>query len=76
MYIYLYMCACVCVCVCLCICMDVWIDRSMTVYICMTIYICNMSTLLIKLMNVLIIYLISTFVHGFVFKTYTSLSTV
>ncbi len=33
------------------------------------------STRIIKLMDVLIIYLINTFVHGFVFKTYTHLST-
>ncbi len=34
-----------------------------------------MSTRIIKLMVVLIIYLVSTFVHGFVFKTCTPLST-
>ncbi len=35
----------------------------------------HMSTLIIKLMHVLIIYLISAYVHDFVFKTYTPLST-
>ncbi len=34
-----------------------------------------MSTCIIKLMAVLIIYVVGTFVDGFVFKTYTPLST-
>ncbi len=33
----------------------------------------HVYTLIIKLMDVLIIYLISRFIHGFVFKTYTLL---
>ncbi len=35
----------------------------------------HMSTFIRKLMDVLIIYLISTFVQGFVFKTYTHICT-
>ncbi len=53
---------------------DVWISMGMNVYTFMSICM-HMSTLIIKLMDVLIIYLISTFVHGFVFKTYTPLFT-
>ncbi len=49
---------------------DVWIGMGMIVYICMSIYM-HMSTVIIKSMDALIIYLIRTFVHGFVFKTYT-----
>ncbi len=47
---------------------------SMIVYICIYIYM-HMSTDINKLMDGLIIYLINIFVHGFVFKTYTPLST-
>ncbi len=35
----------------------------------------HISAFIIKLMDVLIIYLVSTYVHSFVFKTYTSIST-
>ncbi len=40
----------------------------LAIYICMSVYM-HMSILLIKLINVLIIYLIITFVHDFVFKS-------
>ncbi len=43
-------------------------------YVCILLYM-QMSTFIIKLNDVLMIYLISTFVHGFVFNTYTPLST-
>ncbi len=78
MCIYIYKCVYVCVCVCvqqyayMHACGDVWIGMGVIVYICMTIYM-YMSTLNIKLMDVLIIYLISTFVHGFLFKADTPL---
>ncbi len=60
----------------MCIYVYMWmcIGMGMIVYVCMSIYL-HMSTL-IKLMDVLIIYLITTFVYGFVFKTYTPLSHV
>ncbi len=47
------------------------------VYMCMSICL-HMSAFIIKLMDVLVIYLISTYayVHSFVAKTYTPLSTV
>ncbi len=45
----------------------------MIVSLCMSIY--TMSAFIIKLMDVVIIYLISTYVHDFVFKTYAPLST-
>ncbi len=59
------------------ICMheDMWIGMGYDCkYMYVTIYML-MSTHIIKLMDILIIYLISTFVHGFVFKTYTPLFT-
>ncbi len=58
----------------ICMHMDVHIGMGMIAYICLSIY-WHMSTPIIKFMDVHIIYLISTFVHSFVFKTYTSLST-
>ncbi len=51
-----------------------WIDMGIIVYICMSIYM-HIHTLISKLMDVLIIYLISTFTPSFVFKPYTPLST-
>ncbi len=50
----------------------IWFSRyeSLWMYIKM-----HMSTCIIILMVVFIIYLFCTFVHGFVFKTYTPLST-
>ncbi len=62
MYAFMY------VCVYICMDVDVWIGMSMIVYICMF--------KIIKFKDVLIIYLISTFAHGFVFKCYTPISTL
>ncbi len=77
-YASIYICVNVCLCVPMymhvCIHVDVWMGMGMIVYICMSLYV-HMSTL-IKLMDVIIIYLISTLVHGFVYTTYTPLSTV
>ncbi len=53
---------------------EVTVIMSMIVYMCMSVYM-HMSTCITKLMDVLIIYLFSTFVHGFEFKTYMPLST-
>ncbi len=43
---------------CVCVSVDVWNGMGKIVFICMSIYM-HMSTLIIKLMDVLIIYLIA-----------------
>ncbi len=73
--IYVHMCICIClICVHVCIHTSVCISMDMIVEMCMSIHM-DMFAFTTKLMDVLIIYLISTYVHGFVFKTYTPLST-
>ncbi len=74
-----YVCICMCVCLCTCIYACMWYICG-SEYDCLYVYVyiyiyMHMSTFIIKLMDVLIIYLISTFVHGFAFQTYTPLST-
>ncbi len=59
----------------ICMQVDMWIGMDMIVYKYMYRYNICTSTRIIKLMDVLIIYLINIFVHGFVFKTYTAIST-
>ncbi len=66
-YLYVYMFVCNYVYAHMCMHLDVRIGMGMILYICMSIYM-HMSTHIIKLRYVLIIYLISTFVHGFVLK--------
>ncbi len=70
MCVYVGMCIYVCVYICICMHVDMWIGMGMIV-ICM-----HMSIRIIKLMDVLIIYLISPFLHNFVFKYYTPISTL
>ncbi len=48
---------------------------DMIVYMCLSISM-HMFTFIIKLIDVIILYLIRKCVHGFVFKAYTTLSTV
>ncbi len=57
------------ICVCICLHVGVCLSMGMIVYMCMSTCM-HMSAFIIKLMDVLIIHLISTYVHGFVFKTY------
>ncbi len=51
---------------------DVWICMGIIVYICMSIYICTCLLLLLKLMDVQIIYLISPFIST-VMRTFINL---
>ncbi len=69
------MCLNVCVHMNMYICMYVcgYVDRYG--YVCLSMYVyMHMSTHIITLMDVLIIYLKNTFVHGFMSQTYTPLS--
>ncbi len=61
-------------CVHICMHVSVCISMGISVYMCMSI--CMHRCAFIKFMDVLVIYLISTYVNCFVFKTYTPLSTV
>ncbi len=58
----MYVCVFICICIHACMHVGVWIGIGMIVDICM-LYM-HMPTHIITLMNVLIIYLINTFVHG------------
>ncbi len=58
----------------ICMQVDMWIGMDMIVYKYMYRYNICTSTRIIKLMDVLIVYLICTFVQCFVFTTYTPLS--
>ncbi len=67
------MCICMCLHVHICMHVCVCISMGMIIYMCMSICL-HMSAFIIKLVNVLIIYLISTYTHSFVFKTYMFIS--
>ncbi len=62
-------------------CVHIYMHVGVCISMCMIVDMCmsinmHMSSFIIKLIDILIIYFISTyFVHGFVFKTYSPQST-